>query len=238
VFTCLKPDVYFIKMTHTFSKPGEYLVRAVNCGQKVELPEASPSMAESDSPYTSTLSAKGGSGAYAYRLSAGALPAGLRLDTSSGSITGKNTSWGEAVFSVTATDNRYPENSDTKEYRMHAFMGKKLTGTERVEFPHYVSGTFSMDSRHSATTAFPGKIEGGTKGNLRYRIKSHTIPEDRFAVKLDSLSGELTLRELRPVSCDQYINTTIHADVEVTDSLHPNNTFTIRYDIPVRCLTY
>lgn len=55
-------------------------------------------------PYEAGVEAAGGSGDYAYAVSAGALPAGLRLNASTGAISGTPTSSGRSSFKVTATD--------------------------------------------------------------------------------------------------------------------------------------
>src|SRR5262249_50091271 len=57
-------------------------------------------------PYGVPLAASGGASPYCYRLSAGALPAGITLDPASGLVAGTPAAPGVAVFSVTATDIR------------------------------------------------------------------------------------------------------------------------------------
>ncbi len=56
--------------------------------------------------YATTVSAVGGTGTYCYAVTAGALPAGLALDSATGQITGTPSVAGSAIFSVTATDVR------------------------------------------------------------------------------------------------------------------------------------
>ena len=55
-------------------------------------------------PYSQTLTAKGGVQPYTYSISAGALPAGLSLSSSSGEISGTPTQVGASSFTVTVTD--------------------------------------------------------------------------------------------------------------------------------------
>lgn len=57
-------------------------------------------------PYATSVSASGGTGSYCYAVTAGALPAGLALDRSTGQIAGTPTATGIGIFSVTATDVR------------------------------------------------------------------------------------------------------------------------------------
>jgi uncharacterized repeat protein (TIGR01451 family) len=54
--------------------------------------------------YSETANASGGAAPYSYALTAGSLPAGLALNTSSGAITGTPTAEGTSNFTVEATD--------------------------------------------------------------------------------------------------------------------------------------
>ncbi len=56
--------------------------------------------------YNQTVSATGGTGPYTYSVSAGALPAGLTLDPSSGVISGVPTASGPANFTISALDSQ------------------------------------------------------------------------------------------------------------------------------------
>ena len=55
--------------------------------------------------YSQTVTASGGASPYSYAVTAGALPAGLVLNTTSGTVTGTPTAAGTFNFTVTATDN-------------------------------------------------------------------------------------------------------------------------------------
>lgn len=57
-----------------------------------------------DSTYTATLTAIGGTIPYAWSISAGSLPPGLSLGSSTGAISGTPTTAGTTTFTVTATD--------------------------------------------------------------------------------------------------------------------------------------
>jgi uncharacterized repeat protein (TIGR01451 family) len=56
------------------------------------------------SAYSQTLAATGGVTPYTWSVSSGSLPAGLSLDSSTGTISGTPTAVGTSTFSVTATD--------------------------------------------------------------------------------------------------------------------------------------
>lgn len=55
-------------------------------------------------PFTQTLTATGGVGPYTYAVTAGALPAGLTLNGSTGTVSGTPTAPGASSFTITATD--------------------------------------------------------------------------------------------------------------------------------------
>lgn len=65
----------------------------------VNLPDATL-----NAPYSSSVSAFGGAAPYSFAVSAGSLPAGMSLNSSSGAITGTPTAMGVATFTVQATD--------------------------------------------------------------------------------------------------------------------------------------
>jgi sugar lactone lactonase YvrE len=56
------------------------------------------------SSYSQTISATGGSGSYTYAVTAGSLPAGLSLNSSTGALTGTPTAAATSTFTITATD--------------------------------------------------------------------------------------------------------------------------------------
>jgi hypothetical protein len=55
-------------------------------------------------PYSQTVTASGGTGPYTYSITAGSLPTGLSLNSSTGGITGTPTGSGASGFTVTALD--------------------------------------------------------------------------------------------------------------------------------------
>ncbi len=61
-----------------------------------------------DRSYSQTLAATGGTPAYKWSITAGALPAGLTLNPTSGAITGTPSAVGTSTFTVTVTDSGSP----------------------------------------------------------------------------------------------------------------------------------
>ncbi len=56
------------------------------------------------SPYTATVTASGGTGTSTLAVTTGALPAGLKLNSATGAITGTPTAYGSFSLTITATD--------------------------------------------------------------------------------------------------------------------------------------
>jgi hypothetical protein len=66
-------------------------------------------------PYTGQLTAAGGSGAYSWSVSSGALPVGLSLDTNTGVIAGTPTAAGTATLSATVSDPGPPSQTASEQ---------------------------------------------------------------------------------------------------------------------------
>jgi hypothetical protein len=58
--------------------------------------------------YSSTLKTAGGTGPYTWKITTGALPTGLKLNSSTGKISGKPTRAGKSTFKVQVTDSSKP----------------------------------------------------------------------------------------------------------------------------------
>jgi hypothetical protein len=67
-------------------------------------PATLPAWTVNEAGYSQTIAASGGTGADAFSITAGALPAGLALNNSTGAIAGTPTAGGTFNFTVTATD--------------------------------------------------------------------------------------------------------------------------------------
>jgi len=66
-------------------------------------------------PYNQTIGVTGGTGARTFSISAGSLPAGLALNTTTGAVTGTPTApAGTANFTARVTDSGTPQQSDTQ----------------------------------------------------------------------------------------------------------------------------
>lgn len=77
----------------------------------LSLPTSTLPAATVGAPYSATLQAAGGTGAYSWSLAAGSLPAGLSLNATTGVISGTPTSAGQSGFVVSAKDAGPPAQS-------------------------------------------------------------------------------------------------------------------------------
>lgn len=64
--------------------------------------------------YSSIVQAVGGTGAYAWSISAGNLPAGLALNMANGEISGTPVANGNFIFTIKVTDSASPSNANTQ----------------------------------------------------------------------------------------------------------------------------
>jgi MBG domain (YGX type)/Putative Ig domain len=69
-------------------------------------------------PYSTTLSASGGTGPYTWSVSSGSLPPGLSLDPSSGMISGTAAAAGSYQFTVEVTDASTPQQTTTQQFTL------------------------------------------------------------------------------------------------------------------------
>jgi len=69
--------------------------------------------------YGQTISVSGGNSIYSFSITSGALPAGLTLDLSAGSISGTPTAYGSFSFTVTATDTASTPDMGSQAYTLN-----------------------------------------------------------------------------------------------------------------------
>ena len=72
--------------------------------------------------YSQAIQVSGGSGSYAWSVTAGALPAGLVLDPATGVIRGRPRTMGNSSFTITVTDAQNPGFSASASYSVQTFL--------------------------------------------------------------------------------------------------------------------
>ena len=158
--------------------------------------------------YSQTVSGTGGSGTYtAYAVSAGALPTGLSLNTTSGAITGTPSANGNFSFTVTATDS----------------------------FGNTGSQAYSVTTAATTLTVTPASLPGATRGVAYSQTIGATGGSgtySNFAVTTGALPAGLTLNATTGALTGT--PTTVESStftVTVTDNA--NNTGSANYVLPV-----
>ena len=127
------------------------------------------------SAYSQTVSATGGSGGFSYSISAGALPAGLTLNASSGVISGTPSAAAASSFTVRATDG------------MGAFGTRAYTVT--IAAAPIVVNPASLPTA-TVGTAYSQTVSatGGT-GSYTYSVSAGTLPA---GLTLNAASGVIS----------------------------------------------
>jgi len=133
--------------------------------------------------YSQTISASAGGSPYSYAVTAGALPAGLSLNTSTGALTGTPTTDGAYNFTITATDTYGAIGSESFSLTVDPVAAPSLVFTPS-------GGTLpaAMAGEHYSQAI---SASGGS-GSLLYSLDSGTLPQGMILnVSTGALSGPL-----------------------------------------------
>jgi large repetitive protein len=142
--------------------------------QPVTVKSPLPAVAEVGVRFAKTVTATGGSGAYRWSVSSGALPGGLVLDPAKGTIAGTPTSAGNAVVGLTATDSEGRTTSVNGAFRVAA---KLAVTTSQLK-----SATVGSAYRAALRTT------GGIRP-VKWKVVGGKLPS---GVKLSPMFGTLT----------------------------------------------
>lgn len=128
--------------------------------------------------YSQTLSASGGTAPYGFAITAGTLPAGLSLNTSTGTLTGTPSAAGTFNFTVTATD-------------ANSFTGSRAY-TLVVAAPTIVIAPTTLPNGTVATAYSQGVSASGGIATYSYTITAGALPAGLTLSSTGSLSGTPT----------------------------------------------
>ena len=171
----LNPSSGVLSGTPTTAGPSSFTIRATDSGgssgtRAYSIVIAAPAIAISPATlpgatvgvaYSQTVSASGGTGGFSYSLSAGALPAGLALNPSSGVISGTPTTAGPSSFTIRATD-----SGGTSATRAYSVTTNAAIVVSPAGLP---AGTVGISYSQSITAT------GGT-GSYTFAVSSGTLP--------------------------------------------------------------
>ena len=131
------PFNFTIQATDTLGNTGSQAY-AVNIGTNLlTINPASLPAGTQNTPYNQTVTASGGTGPYTYSVSAGALPAGLSLNPSTGAITGIPTGSGASNFTISALDSQ--GNTGSRPYTVN--IGTNSLTVNPASLPNGSQGT-------------------------------------------------------------------------------------------------
>jgi uncharacterized protein YhjY with autotransporter beta-barrel domain len=159
-------------------------------------------------PYSQTVTATGGTGPYTYAVTAGSLPAGLTLNTSTGVISGTPTTAGPANFTIGATD-------------AHGNTG---------------SQAYSINIGVAPLTINPATLPPATQGTAYSQTitASNGVAPYTYAILSGALPSGLTLNTSSGViSGTPTVSGAFPFTVQATDSNSPANTGTHAYTLNV-----
>ena len=145
-----------------------YTVKVTQTAVKGDIPATITRRAS----YTGTPKASGGASPYTWSISTGKLPDGLKINASTGKITGTPTKAGTFNFSVKAKD-----KNGAASYKAYTV---KVTQTK-------ITGTLANAVRESSYTATP-KASGGASPYV-WSVSSGSLPT---GLKLNSSTGKIT----------------------------------------------
>ncbi len=132
--------------------------------------------AVANQPYTGSLTATGGDAPFTWAITAGSLPAGLTLNSSTGQITGTPTTGGSVSFTVQATDSAHPPQ--VKQQAIN-FQTNSLLSIVTNTVPNLVTGLLYNTQLST---------QGGV-GPVTWNVNAGALP---LGVNLDANTGILS----------------------------------------------
>ncbi|MGA1578595.1 MAG: putative Ig domain-containing protein, partial [Steroidobacteraceae bacterium] len=166
---------FTISVTDTAGNSGSQAYTVAIAGVALSISPTDLPPASINGPYSQPLTVTGGSGTgYSCVVSAGALPAGITLDTATCTLSGQATTVGSYSFTITATDSA--GNTGSRSYSLEVLDELTLTPSSLP------GGTFGV--------AYSQTVLGvGGNGSYTYEVTAGALPN---GLSLDGASGAIT----------------------------------------------
>jgi titin len=144
--------------------------------------------AQDGTTYDQTIVGTGGTAPYQWSISAGSLPSGLSLDSSSGAITGTSSTSGQDAFTVTLTDADSQTASDTYTLAVDAGSSSATTPPANIPPPPAITTTSLPDGVGGVAYDVTPDVSGGG-GPYTWWLSSGSLPS---GLSLDPSTGTIT----------------------------------------------
>jgi hypothetical protein len=148
--------------------------------------------------YTSSLHATGGTAPYTWSISSGALPSGLTLSPSTGTIAGTPSTGGAFNFTVTVTDSANP------------FLTKSISVTLNIApAPLAIETTNLPSATQSASYTTVLKADGGTAPYI-WSVPGGSLPAGLTLTSTGTIAGTPTVSGTRTIVVTVKDSATVH----------------------------
>ncbi|MEE8573877.1 MAG: SBBP repeat-containing protein [Thermodesulfobacteriota bacterium] len=148
---------------------------------------SSLSFGSKDTAYSASMLASGGDGSYTWSVSAGSLPTGLSLNTSTGLISGTPTTLGTSTFTIQLTDG----NSDiaTQAYTLTVYDVAALDYAIYLGGSHYdYAQSIAVDS---SGAAYVTGVTNSTNFPTAFSLYGDNTGADVFVTKINASGSDL-----------------------------------------------
>jgi len=178
-----------------------------------------PANAEAGKTYSGSCSASGGATPYTYSISSGTLPAGLSINSSSGTISGTPSTPGSSSFTVNVSDTSVPVQTAT-----HAVTGFVVTGQLTL--------SCSLPLNAVVGTAYTGSCSAsGGATPYTYSISSGTLPA---GLSINSSNGVISGTPTTPGSSSFTVNVS-DTSTPVQTASHALTGFVVTGQLTLSC---